>query len=146
MVNADMLWPLYAIAEAISVIIAYITNPIVVLFADEYGNLPDCLRWWTTFDNCLDVRWMITENKVPKIFQYDYDKHYKYFPEDKGNGYVVAGHSRVVFSSVCLKLYVGRFAEIAVKRHEAVSCAYPQPPVVVFGYHPHVGVKFVLRV
>ena len=46
MVNADMLWPLYAIAEAISVIIAYITNPIVVLFADEYGNLPNCFRWF----------------------------------------------------------------------------------------------------
>lgn len=109
MVNADMLWPLYAIAEAISVIIAYITNPIVVLFADEYGNLPNCLRWWGTFDNTLDVRWMITENKVPKIFQYDYDKHYIYHYEDKGNGYVIPGHVEIVNSNFTTKEKIQRY-------------------------------------
>ena len=104
-----MLWPLYAIAECIAVIIAYITNPIVVLFADEYGKLPYCLRWFTTYDNDLDVRWMVTENKVPKIFQYDYDKHYKYFPEDKGNGYVVAGHVEILDPNFTTKEKVQRY-------------------------------------
>ena len=90
-----MLWPLYAIAECIAVIIAYITNPIVCLFADEYGNLPKALRYWQTHDNTLDVEWMVTEGKVLKIFRYDYKKHYKYTPEDKGNGYVIPGRVKI---------------------------------------------------
>ena len=78
--------------NVIFMIVAYITNPIVVLFADEYGNLPRILRWWQTDDNCLDVGWMITEDKVPDIFKYDFNKHYIYHLEDKSNncipGYV----------------------------------------------------------
>lgn len=75
-------------------IVAYITNPIIVLFADEKGDLPKRLRYWQTYDNCLDVDWMITEGIVPKVFRYDFNKHYKYHLEqkdDKGNllpGYV----------------------------------------------------------
>lgn len=81
-----MTWILYAILTIISMIVAYITNPIVVLFADEKGNLPHCLRWWQTYDNCLDVGWMISEGHVPKLFRYDFDKHYVYHLEDKSYG------------------------------------------------------------
>ena len=81
-----MTWILYAILTIVSMVVAYITNPIVVLFADEKGNLPHCFRWWQTYDNCLDVGWMISEGHVPKLFRYDFDKHYIYHPEDKSYG------------------------------------------------------------
>lgn len=54
-----IIWIVQAIFELCAMVIAYLTNPIVVLFADEYGNLPKCLRFWQTYDNCLDVSWMI---------------------------------------------------------------------------------------
>lgn len=85
-----MMYFFYVLLEIIFTIICYLTNPIVVLLADEYGNLPYCLRYWQTWDNTLDVEWMITENKVPKIFQYDYGKHYKYIYEDHDNN--IPGH------------------------------------------------------
>ena len=72
---------LYCIIDILFNIIAYLTNPIVVLFADEYGNLPHILRWWQTWDNCLDIDWMVTEHHVPKWAEYDFDRHYKYTNE-----------------------------------------------------------------
>lgn len=78
----------YVILDLLFTIIAYLTNPIVVLFADEYGNLPKCLRWWQTYDNCLDIEWMISEGCIPKIFRYDFNKHYIYHLEDKSNGLI----------------------------------------------------------
>ena len=59
-------------------ICAYITNPIVVLFANEYGELPEILKWWQTPDNPLDVKWVIHCKCVPDCICYDYDRHYKY--------------------------------------------------------------------
>lgn len=80
-----ILWVVQAIFELCAMVIAYLTNPIVVLFADEYGNLPKCLRYWQTYDNCLDVSWMIYEDCVPDIFKYDFNKHYTYHYEDKSD-------------------------------------------------------------
>jgi hypothetical protein len=71
-------WAFLAILDLLFTIQCYVTNPIVCLFADEYGNLPNALRWWQTWDNTLDVEWMVTESKVPKLFQYDYNRHYVY--------------------------------------------------------------------
>ena len=76
-----MLWLIYAIEDFVANIIAYITNPIVCLFANEVGELPYFFRFWQTFDNPLDIEWMITENIVPKAFQYDFNKHYRYTDE-----------------------------------------------------------------
>ena len=42
-------------------LLCLVTNPIVVLFCDKYGNLPKIFRLWQTYDNCLDVDWMISE-------------------------------------------------------------------------------------
>ena len=81
-----MTWILYALLAFISMLVAYVTNPIVVLFADEKGELPYRLRWWQTYDNCLDIDWMIYEGIVPKIFRYDFNKHYIYHMEDKSYG------------------------------------------------------------
>lgn len=89
-----MIWFLYVIAEILFTLICYITNPIVVLFADEYGNLPYKLRYWQTWDNCLDIDWMIYEDHIPKIFHYDFNKHYKYISEDHERN--ILGHVLII--------------------------------------------------
>lgn len=105
-----MKWFLQVILEIIAMVIAYLTNWLVVFFADEYGNLPHCLRWWQTYDNCLDVEWMITENKVPKIFQYDYKKHYIYHYEDKSNpDIVIPGYVEIIDSNFTIKEKIQRY-------------------------------------
>ena len=87
-------WLLFAIADSLFTIQCYITNPFVCLFADEYGNLPYILRWWQTWDNTLDVEWMVTENKVPRVFCYDYGKHYVYHYENHDAG--IAGYVYII--------------------------------------------------
>lgn len=84
-------WLLFAIADFLFTAQCYITNPFICLFADEYGSLPKALRWWQTWDNTLDVEWIVTERKAPKIFCYDYGKHYIYHMENHATntaGYV----------------------------------------------------------
>lgn len=87
-----MKWCFQAILEVIATIIAYLTNWLVVFFADECGQLPKCLKWWQTYDNPLDVEWMITEGKVPKFARYDFKRHYEYHYEDKGDNYMKPGY------------------------------------------------------
>ena len=76
-----IVWILKAIIDIVFNIIAYITNPIVLLFADEYGNLPAIFKWWANWDDHLDVDWMVYEHHVLKIFEYDFNRHYKYHSE-----------------------------------------------------------------
>ena len=71
-------WALLAILDVVFNIVAYITNPVVVLAASEYGNLPWLLTWWDNYDDCMDVEWFIKEGHVPGWAVYDYDKHYKF--------------------------------------------------------------------
>lgn len=66
----------YLIFSLIITVICYITNPIVVLFADELGELHGFLKYWATWDDSLDPRFFVV-NKVWAIFRYDYDKHYE---------------------------------------------------------------------
>ena len=65
------LWPLSVVVS----IVCYLTNPFVVLFADNCGELHGFLKLWQTWDDCLDVEFFVKE-KVPKAFRYDFDKHY----------------------------------------------------------------------
>ena len=76
-----MKYILYCIADILFTVIAYITNPIVVLFADEVGELPSIFLWWANWDDGLDVEWMVTEHKVPRFAEYDFCRHYKYYDE-----------------------------------------------------------------
>lgn len=46
---------LYAIVDIAFNIIAYLTNPFVLLFADEVGNLPHIFCWWENWDDHLDI-------------------------------------------------------------------------------------------
>lgn len=47
-------WLIYALSEKLMDLINLPTAPIVVLFANQDGWLPHCLRWWQTPDNSLD--------------------------------------------------------------------------------------------
>lgn len=76
-----MKWFIYVIFEILFTLICYITNPIILLFADEVGELPKCLSWWANWDDHLDVDWMVYEHHVPKWAEYDFNKHYKYYSE-----------------------------------------------------------------
>ena len=84
------------VAQLLFTLLCYITNPIVVLFADKYGNLPKCFRLWQTYDNCLDVDWMIYENHVLSIFKYDFSKYYVYHPEVKTDTKMIPGYIEII--------------------------------------------------
>lgn len=103
-----MLWIIEAAASFLFMLIAYITNPIVVLFADEKGDLPRIFKWWQTYDNCLDIEWMISEGHVPKIFRYDFNKHYVYHLENKKNG-LIPGYVDVIDSNFTIKERIQRY-------------------------------------
>lgn len=71
-------WLLLAIVDILFNIICYLTNPFVLLFADEVGNLPAIFKWWENWDDHLDIDWMVDEGHVPKFARYDFHRHYKY--------------------------------------------------------------------
>ena len=74
-------WFFFAIADLLFTVICYFTNPIVLLFADEVGNLPSIFLLWENWDDHLDVEWMISEHCVPRWAEYDFNRHYKYYDE-----------------------------------------------------------------
>lgn len=90
-----ILWLLLCVVDVIFNIICYLTNPIVVLFANEVGELPAIFKWWANWDDGMDVDWMIYEHHVPKWAEYDFNRHYKYYSEweaweqGKSKGYVM---------------------------------------------------------
>jgi hypothetical protein len=69
-------WLAYFIMNTLVMIFCYLTNIIVVAFADELGELHGFLKYWQTWDDSLDPRFFVV-GKVPKFLQYDYDKHYE---------------------------------------------------------------------
>lgn len=71
-------WFPFTILDVLFNIIAYITDPVVLLFADVYGNLPGVFIWWANWDDHVDVDWMIDEHHVPRFAEYDFHKHYRY--------------------------------------------------------------------
>lgn len=82
-----MAYPFLLIMDIVFTLICYVTNPIVILFSNEFGELPYKLRWWQTYDNCIDIPHSINTG-VPKIFRYNFEKHYIYTPEIK-NKYIM---------------------------------------------------------
>lgn len=56
-------------------LICYLTNPLVVLFADKEGELPKALRLWQTWDSSLDNRKYVLYD-CPKWLSYDFDDYY----------------------------------------------------------------------
>jgi hypothetical protein len=70
-----MIWFIAFPLNVICSIICYLTNWLVVLFADERGELHGLWRLWQTWDDTLDVDWFV-KGSVPKWLRYDFDKHY----------------------------------------------------------------------
>jgi len=56
-------------------LLCYITNPIVCLFADEEGELHGILKYWQTWDDSCDSMFFVKE-RAPKYIKYDYDSKY----------------------------------------------------------------------
>ena len=70
-----VVWFLYFLLSVVFMVLCYVTNPIVVLFADENGELPGVLKYWQTWDNsvfCSD-----SVECAPEFLRYDWARHYK---------------------------------------------------------------------
>lgn len=76
-------WALLTVVDVLFNIVCYLTNPFVLLFADELGNLPKIFLWWENWDDRLDIDWMIDEHHVPRFAEYDFHRHYKYHPPEE---------------------------------------------------------------
>ena len=71
-----LVWFIFAPLNILCMLLCYLTNWFVCLFADEYGELPCVFRLWQTWDDTLNPRFYIKEH-VPSFLRYDYDKHYQ---------------------------------------------------------------------
>lgn len=74
-----ILWFIYFLLSLVFMILCYVTNPIVVLFADEDGELPSFLHYWQTWDNAVWCQDGVSY--APKFLQYDWAKHYKEYKD-----------------------------------------------------------------
>lgn len=71
-----MIWVPLFVLNAILMVFCYITNPLVLLFCNEEGELPWPLSLWQTWDDSCNPRFFVIE-KVPGFLRYDYDRHYR---------------------------------------------------------------------
>ena len=74
-----ILWLIYFILSLVFSVICYITNPIVLLFCDEDGELPSVLHYWQTWDNscdCSDI-----QHIAPSWLQYGWAEHYREYKD-----------------------------------------------------------------
>ena len=71
---------IYLPLNLICMMLCYITNPFVVLFANEVGDLPKIFKLWQTWDGSIDDEGYLTED-CPKWCRYDFYKHYKPYRE-----------------------------------------------------------------
>ena len=65
----------FASLQLICMCLCYITNPFVVLFADNEGELPTVFKLWQTWDSALDNRQYVLCD-CPKWLSYDFDEYY----------------------------------------------------------------------
>ena len=69
-----ILWSLYFVVSLVVSVICYVTNPIVLLFCDDDGELPSFLHYWQTWDNSCNPSDIV--DIAPAWLQYDWEKHY----------------------------------------------------------------------
>lgn len=67
-------WLLYVPFSLLAMVLCYLTNWIVVFFADEDGELPSFLHLWQTWDNSCYASDSVQH--APKFLQYDWARHY----------------------------------------------------------------------
>lgn len=74
-----VLWFIYFLLSLVFMILCYLTNPIVMLFANEDGELPWVLHYWQTWDNstaCFE-----SVEHAPKFLRYDWEAHYREYKD-----------------------------------------------------------------
>lgn len=69
-------WLIYVLLSNVVNIICYLTNPIVVLFCNEEGELPGFLKYWQTWDDSCDSEYYMKEC-VPNFLDYNYASKYE---------------------------------------------------------------------
>lgn len=67
---------IFSICQLLCMALCYLTNPLVVLFADRQGELPKVLRLWQTWDSSLDNRQYVLYD-CPRWLSYDFDDYYE---------------------------------------------------------------------
>lgn len=73
-------------------LLCWLTNPIVVLFADHNGELHGLLKLWQTWDDSLDAEYYMKEC-VPSCLDYGWDEHYTSY-EDTDDWAAIYGKKR----------------------------------------------------
>ncbi len=66
---------IFSILQLLCMGLCYLTNPFVVLFADNEVELPSFLRLWQTWDSSLDNRQYVLHD-CPRWLSYDFDEYY----------------------------------------------------------------------
>ncbi len=92
-----ILWVIYYLLALVFSVLCYLTNWLVVPFANKHGELPSFLALWQTWDNSLDCSDSV--EVAPKIFQYDWKKHYQ---EYKGTTPFLQSINRKRWFSKCI--------------------------------------------
>lgn len=70
-------WLISAPFSIIISILCLITNPIVVLFCNEDGELPSFLALWQTWDNSCNPSDVYDNKELPVFLLYDWPRHYR---------------------------------------------------------------------
>lgn len=68
-------WLFYFPFSLLASVVCYITNPFVVLFANDDGELPGVFRYWQTWDNSCNPSEIM--DILPSWLQYDWARHYR---------------------------------------------------------------------
>ena len=68
-------WISYLPFALICHLLCWLTNPLVVLLADEWGELRGFWHYWQTWDDSLDSAYFMRE-VAPPWLDYGYDEHY----------------------------------------------------------------------
>lgn len=73
-----MRYLIYAPLQLLCMCVCYLTNWLVVLFADEEGELHGSLRLWQTWDDTLDNPSFVRDT-LPAWLDYDWYRHYEQY-------------------------------------------------------------------
>lgn len=66
---------IFSILQLLCMGLCYLTNPLMVLFADKDGELPSFLRLWQTWDSSLDNRQYVLHD-CPRWLSYDFNEYF----------------------------------------------------------------------
>ena len=80
-------------------LICYVTNPIVVLFCNDDGELPGILQLWQTWDNSCNPSDVTGNKQLPSFLLYDWPRHYE---EWKGTTPKLAAQGRERWFTRCI--------------------------------------------